>query len=660
MSDRSLTPVSGPGDLGLALAQPESRAVSTAEQAQIFDQVATATAAVLSDVVTSPLQTPAPFAPSPVPSVCGTETTDSVDGDDVDATVLYDVEMLLTQSSTVQTVTATTTIVHTTSGQNVSFPVPPQAYTTAATAAVQAGQPVPNPPILGPVQTCSPQYTGIPRSAIPHANTSETGMRLRSGHTLPPRPVPAQVNRPTAKQQVNATAPDPSNPTQSVIQNVPLTSVMPQILPAQSQTQVPPTPQSIAQAFPPAVNPYQLPQPLSHEHNVARPSPVAGLSQVFQDLAQTWATTRDSHQVGYQPPVTGTTAPWIGVEREWTDLKGQSEPELAHLLNGLDGARAAPAMPAARRGSQTGRSRASTRASSRISMTSTQFRDAIDEALRVREGEMTTQAEERERRLLQAGKRERRLLQEQAAQAEERELLQEQAAQAEERERRLLQEQAKQTLEMKREMAAQAKQMERLVKGAAREAATKATKDTAKSFKEQQEKSEVARRHHQVFTSPPVPCPPNSCHDGPRSRSLENVPRALAQNDHITMTTRPGTARSDQCPLSPVSSACPTSGQGTATTIVPKRPVSPAISSVTVSTDTDHQLPIRSAHDCTAQGAQPLRTQAAVYELPPAQTPVATQPHPPACIAMPPMPTTRANAPLPQALRKPAVRCTPT
>ena len=58
MSDRSLTPVSGPGDLGLALAQPESRAVSTAEQAQIFDQVATATAAVLSDVVTSPLQTP--------------------------------------------------------------------------------------------------------------------------------------------------------------------------------------------------------------------------------------------------------------------------------------------------------------------------------------------------------------------------------------------------------------------------------------------------------------------------------------------------------------------------------------------------------------------------------------------------------------------------
>ena len=60
MSDRSLTPVSGPGDLGLALAQPESRAVSTAAQAQIFDQVATATAAALSDVVTSPLQPPAP------------------------------------------------------------------------------------------------------------------------------------------------------------------------------------------------------------------------------------------------------------------------------------------------------------------------------------------------------------------------------------------------------------------------------------------------------------------------------------------------------------------------------------------------------------------------------------------------------------------------
>ena len=69
MNDRGLTPVSGPGDLGLALAQPESRAVSTAAQAQIFDQVATATAAVLSDLVTSPLQTPASCAPSPVPSV---------------------------------------------------------------------------------------------------------------------------------------------------------------------------------------------------------------------------------------------------------------------------------------------------------------------------------------------------------------------------------------------------------------------------------------------------------------------------------------------------------------------------------------------------------------------------------------------------------------
>ena len=55
MRHRRQTPVSGPGDLGLALAQPESRAVSTAAQAQIFDQVATATAIVLSDVVTSPL-----------------------------------------------------------------------------------------------------------------------------------------------------------------------------------------------------------------------------------------------------------------------------------------------------------------------------------------------------------------------------------------------------------------------------------------------------------------------------------------------------------------------------------------------------------------------------------------------------------------------------
>ena len=84
------------------------------------------------------------------------------------------------------------------------------------------------------------------------------------------------------------TAPNPSNPTQPVIQNVPPTSVMPQTLLAQPQTQVPPTPQPIAQALPPALNPYQLAQPLPHEHNVARPSPVAGLSQVFQDLAQTW------------------------------------------------------------------------------------------------------------------------------------------------------------------------------------------------------------------------------------------------------------------------------------------------------------------------------------------------------------------------------------
>ena len=192
MSDRILMPMSGPGDLGLALAQLEPSAASAAAQTQIFYQVATAAATVLSDVITSPLQTPAPCAPSPVPSVCGTETMDSVDGDDVDATVLYDVQTLLTQSLTVQMFTATTTIVHMTSGQNVSLPVPPQTYTTAAMAAVQAGQLVPNLPIFGLVQTCSPQYTGIPRSTVPHANTSETRMRLRSGHTLPPRPVPAQ------------------------------------------------------------------------------------------------------------------------------------------------------------------------------------------------------------------------------------------------------------------------------------------------------------------------------------------------------------------------------------------------------------------------------------------------------------------------------------
>ena len=127
------------------------------------------------------------------------------------------------------------------------------------------------------------------------------------------------------------------------------------------------------------------------------------------------------------------------------------------------------------------------------------------------------------------------------------------------------------------------------------------------------------------------------------------MPRASAQNDHITIPPTPGTAQSAQCPHSPVSSACHTSDQGTGTTIVSNRPVSPATSRVTVSTDTDHQSPIRSAHDCTVQYAWPLRTQAAVCDLPPPQTPVETQLLAPACIAMPPMPTTRANAPLLQA-----------
>ena len=87
--------MSGPRDLGLALAEPESRAAPAPAQTQIFDQVATATATVLSDVVTSPLQTPVPCAPSPLPSVCGTETTDSVDEDEVDAMpmVLCDVAL---------------------------------------------------------------------------------------------------------------------------------------------------------------------------------------------------------------------------------------------------------------------------------------------------------------------------------------------------------------------------------------------------------------------------------------------------------------------------------------------------------------------------------------------------------------------------------------
>ena len=214
---------------------------------------------------------------------------------------------------------------------------------------------------------------------------------------------------------------------------------MPRTLLAQPQTQVPPTSHLIPQAFPPALNPYQLSLPLPHEHNVARPSPVAGLSQVY---SKTWHRPGPPLEIPtrYQPPVTDTTAPWMRVERELkaelkADLEGESEPELAHFLNSLDGVGAAPAMPATKCGSQKGYSRASTRASSRISMTSTQLRDTIDEALEAQAQELT-----------------------------------------------------KQTLEMKREMAAQAKQMEQLVRGAVREAANKATKDTAKSFKEQQER----------------------------------------------------------------------------------------------------------------------------------------------------------------------------
>ena len=114
--------------------------------------------------------------------------------------------------------------------------------------------------------------------------------------------------------------------------------------------------------------------------------------------------------------------------------------------------------------------------------TSTQFRDAIDEVLRAREGEMAAQAEEQERQ------RDREV----AAQMARRD--RQMATQAEKRERRLLQEQAK--------------PMERMIRGAAREAATKATKDTAKSFKELQKRSEVTRRHHQVFTTPFCPLPP--------------------------------------------------------------------------------------------------------------------------------------------------------
>ena len=489
MSDRSSTPVSGPRDL--ALVQPDFQTASAAAVTQTIDLVATAIATAASDITMSRLQNLAPRAPSPLPSVCGTEPEyeDSVGGDDVEATEMYDVvtPLSLTSSSTVQTVTATTVVIHATSGQNVSVPVPPQAYTTAATAAVQAGQPVPNLPMPGPVQTCSPQYTythaTTPKSAVPSVSTRETGMRLRSGHTLPPQPVPTQVNRPTATHHVQDLIPNLSNPSEPVTKIVPPKSaVPPTLLSAQPQTMVPTSLQPYAQASPPALQAYQ--QPLPHVHNASRPSPVPGLSQVFQNLAESWATTNGSQQVGYLPPATGTAAPWAVNKGLMPDNETASGHELARLLNGLDGARAASAMPGPRCESHTGRSRASTRASSRISMTSTQLRDTIDEALRAQAQETAAQAEQRDREMAaQAEQRDREMAAQLATQAREM------AAQAEERERRLLQEQAR--------------QMERLVRGAAREAAAKATKDAARSFREQQERSEVARRHHEVFTSPP-------------------------------------------------------------------------------------------------------------------------------------------------------------
>ena len=461
MSDRSSPPVSGPRDL--ALVQPDFHVPSAAAVTQTIDLVATATATAASDTTMSRLQNLAPHAPSPLPSVCGTESEceDSVGGDDVEASEMYDVvtPLSLTSSSSVQTVTATTVVIHATSGQNVSVPVPPEADTTAAMAAVQAGQPVPNPPMPGPVQTCSPQYmytyATTPRSAVPSVSTRETRMRLRSGHTLPPRPVPTQVNRPTATHHVQDSIPDLSNPTEPATKVVsPKSAVPPTLLSAQPQTMVPTSPQPYAQASPPALQTYQ--QPLPHVSNASCPSPVPGLSQVFQNLAESWATNNASQGVGYLPPATGTAAPWAVNKGVMPDNETASGHEFARLLNGLDGARAASAMPRPRCESHARCSRASTQASSRISMTSTQLQDTIDEALRGQAQEAAAQAEERKRRLLQE----------------------------------------------------QARQMERLVRGAAREAASKATKDTARSFKEQQERSEVARHHHQVFTRPPVPTPP--------------------------------------------------------------------------------------------------------------------------------------------------------
>ena len=193
---------------------------------------------------------------------------------------------------------------------------------------------------------------------------------------------------------------------------------------------------------------------------------------------------QDPNPIGYKPPATSVTRPVQSIPTGEARAQRTAPQLLAQLLTT----------------SKAG-SRAPSRASTRISMTSTQLRDMVSHALK----EQADEAEEREQRLLEVQKQESQRLLRESEEREQR-LLREQRRESEEREQRLLKQQ-------KREM-------ERVMQGVAREAATRATQDTARSLKRQQESSERARKYHEVFASS-APSPARSLHSQPRrSRSL--------------------------------------------------------------------------------------------------------------------------------------------
>jgi len=268
----------------------------------------------------------------------------------------HDTELYVPDFSTaVHTVTATTTRVHATAHQNISTPVPPQVYSTAATAAVQAGQTVPSLPSLSQSPGLDPRVS----TAAPYTVTA--GMRLRSGHTLPPFPISGTGN---------------------------LVSCPP--VQSSSSPQVVQTPVSLP-SFP-AVPTYQLwsgPLP----YTTAQPclaTTSASFDPVFENLGRLGREDPDPRLTGYIPPET--------------------------------------------------RGRAPSRASSRVSMSSTQFRA-------------------------------------------------------------VLQDQRQQMLQEQKQM------MQRLLKDTAREAATRASRETAKAYLRQQEESSKARQHHEISTAPSPPAP---------------------------------------------------------------------------------------------------------------------------------------------------------